>query len=173
MTIPIIRSDDNDPLFNKENMMQRSFTSDYRQIRYYTMLIMQDAAFPQDEQDLLQQQISEIIKNAIKHGNHCDTNKKITVWYSFSPTHAHIIVEDQGEGFKELDAWNEFNAQRLKCLETQDYDNLAKYISFKTAESDEQDSGNALFAALEFWDGGFVFNTKRNAVSMLKKYTPK
>mgnify|MGYP006052180869 FL=1 len=45
--------------------------------------------------------------------------------------------------------------------------------SFKTKESDSQDGGNALFAALEYWNGGFVYNGKRNAVAMLKKYQQK
>ena len=57
------------------------------------------------EINLLEQQISEIIKNAVKHGNKCDQNKKVHVWYSFSPTHAHLIVEDEGEGFKDLEKW--------------------------------------------------------------------
>ena len=44
------------------------------------------------ELNLLEQQISEVIKNAVKHGNRCDMNKKVTVWYSFSPAHAHLLL---------------------------------------------------------------------------------
>ena len=33
--------------------------------------------------------------------------------------------------------------------------------------------GEGLFAALEYWNGGFVYNGKRNAVAMLKKYQQK
>ena len=47
------------------------------------------------------------------------------------------------------------------------------YVSFRTMKSDDQDGGNALFAALEYWNGGFVYNGKRNAVAMLKKYQQK
>ena len=50
---------------------------------------------------------------------------------------------------------------------------LSNYVSFRTKESDSQDGGNALFAALEYWNGGFVYNGKRNAVAMLKKYQHK
>ncbi|HOX32282.1 MAG TPA: ATP-binding protein, partial [Spirochaetales bacterium] len=32
---------------------------------------------------------------------------------------------------------------------------------------------NALFAALEYWNGGFVFNQKRNCVAMLKRFPKK
>ena len=102
-----------------------------------------------------------------------DINKKVTVWYSFSPTHAHVIVQDEGEGFKDLEKWNEFNRKRLSCLHANNYEELANYVSFKTKESDAQDGGNALFAALEYWNGGFVYNGKRNAVAMLKKFQQK
>ena len=95
------------------------------------------------------------------------------MWYEFSQTHAHLIVEDEGEGFKDLEKWNEFNSRRLDCLRDQDFQNLSKYVSFRTKESDDGDGGNALFAALEYWNGGFVYNKKRNAVAMLKKYQKK
>ena len=100
-------------------------------------------------------------------------NKKVTVWYSFSPAHAHLIVQDEGEGFKNLEEWNEFNRKRIECLRTQNFEDLANYVSFRTASSDEHDGGNALFAAVEYWNGGFVFNGKRNAVAMLKKFKQK
>ena len=148
-----LRSDENDPLFDKTNMLKKEFPSDFRQIRYFTLLIVQSAPTEIKELNLLEQQISEVIKNAVKHGNHCDINKKVTVWYSFSPTHAHIIVQE--------------------CLHNNDFMQLADYVSFRTKESDSQDGGNALFAALEYWNGGFVYNGKRNAVAMLKKYQQK
>ncbi|MGP1532339.1 MAG: ATP-binding protein [Treponema sp.] len=168
-----LRSDDNDPLFDKTNMLRKDFPSDFRQIRYFTLLIVQSAPSEIKELNLLEQQISEVIKNAVKHGNHCDINKKVTVWYSFSPTHAHLIVQDEGEGFKDLEKWNEFNRRRLEALSVQDFAKLSNYVSYRTKDSDPQDGGNALFAALEYWDGGFVYNGKRNAVAMLKRYQQK
>ena len=168
-----LRSDDNDPLFDKTNMLRKDFPSDFRQIRYFTLLIVQSAPSEIKELNLLEQQISEVIKNAVKHGNHCDINKKVTVWYSFSPTHAHLIVQDEGEGFKDLEKWNEFNRRRLEALSAQDFAKLSNYVSYRTKDSDPQDGGNALFAALEYWDGGFVYNGKSNAVDMLKRYQQK
>ena len=168
-----LRSDDNDPLFDKTNMLRKDFPSDFRQIRYFTLLIVQSAPSEIKELNLLEQQISEVIKNAVKHGNHCDINKKVTVWYSFSPTHAHVIVQDEGEGFQDLEKWNEFNRKRLNALVEQNFEKMASYVSYRTNDSDPQDGGNALFAALEYWDGGFVYNDKRNAVAMLKKFQQK
>ena len=168
-----LRSDENDPLFDKTNMLKKEFPSDFRQIRYFTLLIVQSAPTEIKELNLLEQQISEVIKNAVKHGNHCDINKKVTVCYSFSPTHAHIIVQDEGEGFQDLEKWNEFNKKRLECLHNNDFMQLADYVSFRTKESDSQHAGNASFAALAYWNGGFVYTGKRNAVAMLKKYQQK
>ena len=168
-----LRSDENDPLFDKTNRLYKEFPSDFRQIRYFTLLIVQSAPLEIKEINLLEQQISEVIKNAVKHGNECDINKKVKVWYSFSPTHAHIIVQDEGEGFKDLEKWNEFNRNRLQCLHEQNFEDLSNFVSFKTQKSDDSDGGNALFAALEYWNGGFVYNGKKNGVAMLKKFQQK
>jgi serine/threonine-protein kinase RsbW len=168
-----IRVDENSPLFEKTGMLHKEFPSDFRQIRYFTLLIVQSAPPDIKDVNLLEQQISEIIKNAVKHGNNCDLEKKVRVWYSFSPEHAHLIVEDEGPGFKDVEKWNKFNQKRQSLLEGQDYEALADYVSFRGAEADENDGGNALFAALEYWDGGFVFNSKRNCVAMLKRFPKK
>ena len=94
--------DENHKIFDTTNMFYKEFPSDYRQIRYFTLLIVQKAPPEIKEINLLEQQISEIIKNAVKHGNRNNPEKKIKVWYSFDITHAHVIVEDEGEGFKDL-----------------------------------------------------------------------
>jgi serine/threonine-protein kinase RsbW len=158
------------PLFDKTGMLFKEFPSDYRQIRYFTLLIVQSAPLEIKEINLLEQQISEIIKNAVKHGNKSDIKKKVKAWYSFSASHARLIVEDEGEGFKEMEIWNEFNRKRLQCLYEQNFEELGDFVSFRTDHSDDIDGGNALFAALEYWNGGFVYNDKRNCVAMLKVF---
>ncbi|MCX7025511.1 MAG: ATP-binding protein [Spirochaetes bacterium] len=165
--------EDNSALFDTTNMFYKEFPSDYRQIRYFTLLIVQSAPLEIKEINLLEQQISEIIKNAVKHGNKCRPEKKVRVWYSFSPTHAHLIVQDEGDGFKDLEKWNDFNRKRLELLAEQKYDELTDFVSFRTAKSDDNDGGNALFAALEYWNGGVVYNNKRNGVAVLKKFQQK
>lgn len=169
----LLVSDENSPLFDKTDMLKKEFPSIFRQIRYFTLVIVQSAPPEIREVNLLEQQISEVIKNAVKHGNHCDPNKKVTVWYSFSPTSAKLIVQDEGEGFKDLEKWNEFNKKRVGYLADQDFEKLMDYVSFRTKDSDDSDGGNALFAALEYWDGGFVYNGKKNAVAMMKNFSQK
>jgi hypothetical protein len=165
-----IRCDGADKLFDKTHMLYKEFPSDFRQIRYFTLLIVQSAPPEIKELNLLEQQISEIIKNAVKHGNHSDIAKKVRVWYSFTSDEARLIVEDEGEGFKDLEQWNQFNRKRLACLHDQNFDELGNYVSFRTEHSDDYDGGNALFAALEYWNGGFIYNDQRNGVGMKKNF---
>src|SRR6056297_2480885 len=109
--------DGNHRLFDKKGLFFKEFPSDYRQVRFISMLIVQKAPAEIKEINLLEQQISELVKNAVKHGNKKDPEKKVRIWASFSRNHAHLIVEDEGEGFKDLEKWNEFNLRRNRCFE--------------------------------------------------------
>jgi hypothetical protein len=168
-----IKVDDTSPLFNKTDMEYEEFPSDFSRIRLYATWLIRSAPPGVWEFSLLEQQISEIIKNAIKHGNKNDINKKIKIWYKLTAKMVHLIVEDEGEGFKDLEKWNEFNRKRLQYIHEQNFNDLGKYVSFQSADSDNYDGGNALFAAVEYWNGGFVFNEKRNAVAMKKFFNNK
>ena len=72
--------DENNELFDKQGMFFKEFPSDFRQIRYFTLLIVQKAPPEIKEINLLEQQISEIIKNAIKHGNKNNKDKKVRIY---------------------------------------------------------------------------------------------
>ncbi len=164
--------DENSSLFDTRGMFYKEFPSDLRQVRYFTLIIVQKAPPEFKEVNLLEQQISEIIKNAIRHGNNNDSSKKVRVWFAFDENAARLIVEDEGEGFQELERWNEFLYERNRCFQEQDFERMADYISFRTENSNEHDGGNAMFAAVEYWNGGIVYNEKRNKVA-LKKVFPK
>ena len=160
-------------LFDKNGMFYKEFPSDYRQVRFFSMLIVQKAPAEIKEINLLEQQISELIKNAVRHGNKKDPSKKVRVWASFSTSHAHLVVEDEGEGFQQVEQWNEFNRKRNECFENHDFEELENYFAYRTEESTEDDGGNALFAAVEYWDGGVVFNDEKNAVAVYKSFNEK
>ncbi len=159
--------------FDKTGMWFKEFPSDFRQVRFFSLLVVQKAPAEIKEINLLEQQISELIKNAMKHGNKKDPSKKVQVWTFFSVNYARVIVEDEGDGFQEIDDWNEFNQRRNQCFESQNYDELDKYFSYRSKNSTEDDGGNALFAAVEYWDGGVVFNEKKNAVAVHKDFRGK
>lgn len=168
-----LRVDENNPLFDKTNLFYKKFPSDQRQIRYFALVIVQKAPPEIQEINLLEQQISELLKNAVKHGNKNDPSKSVHVWYQFSSEEARIIVEDEGDGFKDMEKWNDFNRKRIECLAARNFDELDNYVSYRTAESDEHDGGNALFAALEYWNEGMVYNKKKNAVAVGKRFAKK
>jgi len=172
-TAKMILQDDQHPLFSRDNMFSKEFPSDFRRIRYFTLMIVQKAPPEIKEINLLEQQISEIIKNAVKHGNKSDPEKTIKVWYAFSTEEAKIIVEDEGNGFQNIDEWNSFNSSRQDCLSKEDYIKLADYVSFRTEKSDDNDGGNAMFAAVEYWNEGVVFSKKGNTVAVGKKFPQK
>ena len=160
--------DEHSPLFNKEGMEHKELPSDFAKIRFNTLLLVSSAPSRIKETNLLEQQVSELVRNGIIHGNKYDPQKIVKIWYSFTNEEARIIVEDQGDGFREIREWNDFNRKRQECLDKQDYDALEKYISFRSMSSTSSDGGNALFAALEYWNAGLVFNNKCNAVAAKK-----
>jgi hypothetical protein len=170
---PEIIIDNLSPLFDKKGLKYKEFSSNFKQIRSYTRRLIRSAPSGIWEFSLLEQQISEIIKNAIKHGNKNDSTKKVKVWYKFNTRMVRLIVEDEGKGFKELEKWNVFNRKRLECIEEKNFEALGNYVSFRSAESDDRDGGNALFAALEYWNAGIVFSESRNAVAVKRVFHKK
>jgi len=173
MSVRKLIVDENSKYFKTDGMKFREFPSKFNQIRNYATIIAFDAPEKFKMKNLLEQQISEIIKNAIVHGNKRDPNKKIRVWWKFDEKKrmAHIIVEDEGEGFKDLEKWNEFNEKRMKYFKENNFEKMLEYISYKTEKSTELDGGNALFAAVEFWNGGMIYNNKKNKVACVKFYS--
>lgn len=170
MNHELIVSDTHD-LMSRKDMNYTVFPSDYRQIRYFTLTLIQKSRPKSDERLLLEQQVSEIIKNAIKHGNACDPAKEIKVWYRFNLLEARLIVEDQGPGFVDLEKWNIFNRKRQEYIDKEDFVGLMSYVSWRTKKSDLYDGGNALFAALEYWNQGVVYSRRKNTVAVGKKFT--
>jgi serine/threonine-protein kinase RsbW len=158
--------DDDSTLFDTSDMSYSELNIGFEQVRRLAALIAQKAPAEIREINILEQQVSELIKNAVKHGNKNDNRKAIRIWYSFSLNCARLIIEDQGEGFKRLEEWNRFYEKKMKCFQEHDQEGVIDFLSFRTPESTEQDGGNALFAAVEYWNCGVVFNEKRNRVAV-------
>jgi serine/threonine-protein kinase RsbW len=165
-SIKLLQVDDDSPLFNTDGMYYKEFPSDYKLVRFYTVFIVQKAPDTIKEKNLLEQQVSEVIKNAMKHGNKKDISKKVKVWYEFSDKEARIIVEDEGDGFTDLEKWNEFQSKRLEVFESGDFEQMENFISWHGQTSDGEDGGNSLFAAIEYWNQGIIYNADRNKVAM-------
>ncbi|MDR2662215.1 MAG: ATP-binding protein [Treponema sp.] len=159
--------DENNELFDAQGMKYVEFKSDFSKIREYSAKILERCPKQFLEGNLLEQQLSEIIKNGIKHGNKCDGSKKLKVWYDLR-YRVRFIVEDEGEGFRQLDEWNDFYKKRQTALYNQDFDRFLELASYRGPESDESDGGNSLVAALEFWNGGMIYNDAKNKIGVVR-----
>lgn len=167
----IIKINNSSDLLSKKEMTLKIFRTDFRLIRFITMMITKNAPPCIRDINLLEQQISEVIKNAAKHGNKYDPDKSIKIWYKFNKLSAHIIVEDQGEGFSDIEKWNHLKLLRDKAFRERDYNKMFKYAAWKGKNSKEDDGGNSLFAALEYWNEGVVFNEQRNTIALKRRFS--
>jgi len=158
--------DDRNELFDAQGMRLVEFPSDFGRIREYAAKVLSDCPESFREGNLLEQQLSEIIKNGIRS----DPSKKLRVWYDLRKR-ARFIVEDEGEGFSELDAWNEFYRKRQEALFAEDFDAFLSMASYRGPKSDDTDGGNSLVAALEYWNGGMIYNSSRNKVGVVRWYS--
>ena len=166
-----ILQDNSHCLLETDKMFHKEFNLDLRKVRRLSQLIVQKAPAEILEINLLEQQISELIKNAVRHGNRNDPNKKVKIWFSFSSKHAHLVVRDEGSGFKNVALWNDFYLKKMKAFEEKDFDTMMDYLSYRTADSNENDGGNALFAAVEFWNQGVVISEKGNTFAVKRVYS--
>ena len=162
--------DERNELFDAQGMRYVEFPGDYDRIREFTSTVLKDCNPYFLEENLLEQQLSEIIKNGIKHGNKRDPAKKLKIWYDLRKR-VRFIVEDEGEGFKELEAWNAFFSRRQEALFRQDFNTFLDLASYRGPDSDDEDGGNSLIAALEYWNGGMIYNEKRNKVGVVRWFT--
>jgi len=162
--------DENNELFDAQGMRYIAFPSDYSKIREYAAFILKDCPSNFLEGSLLEQQVSEIIKNGIKHGNKSNPEKKLHVWYDLR-RRVRLIVQDEGLGFLELEQWNAFLYERQSALNSEDFDKFLALASWKGKNSSADDGGNSLIAALEYWNGGMVYNGNRNKVGVVRWFT--
>ena len=157
-------------LMDKAGMRHKTINIDFSRIRYISHLIAQDAPDEIREYNLLEQQVSEIIKNGVRHGNRNDIRKSLKIWWYFTPRMARLIVEDEGDGFQNLEQWIEFYGKRMDCFSRGDFENMTEYLSYRTEDSRDEDGGNALFAAVEYWNRGVVFNNKKNGIAVARDF---
>jgi hypothetical protein len=159
--------DEHNEIFDAQGMRFIEFGGDFSVIRKYSALILKDCPEEFREGKLLEQQLSELIKNGVKHGNKCDVQKKIRVWYDLRKR-ARFIVEDEGKGFNCLDLWNEFYRKRQEALYARDFELFLSLATFRGPDTGEDDGGNSLIAALEYWNGGMIYNEAKNKVGVIR-----
>lgn len=76
--------------------------SDYEkcwQIQQVIERLIEAGQFQRRQRSIILTSVGEAISNAIKHGNHRDPTKFVTILCGISPEDLVIVVEDEGEGF--------------------------------------------------------------------------
>ncbi len=161
--------DDQAELLDTSKLQYKEFQSDYNQIRFYTFMLMQHLPDSLYDDQLFMQQVGEIMKNAIRHGNRGVINKRVKVWFEVSDR-VHLVFEDEGKGFTNLDDWNSFNHERMQAFETGDFERASELLNYRHGDSQADDGGNALVAALNYWDEGLLYNSNKNRVAVVRKF---
>jgi len=162
--------DDRNELFDAQGMKYVEYPSDLAKVRHYAAEVLTGCPEKFLEENLLEQQLSELIKNAIKHGNGSDPSKVVRIWYDLRKR-VRFIVEDEGAGFTTLDQWNDFFRKRQTALWEEDFDAFLDLASWRGPTSDDTDGGNSLIAALEYWNGGMIYNGRRNKVGVVRWFS--
>ena len=162
--------DERNELFDAQGMKYAEFPSEYSKVREHTAKVLAECPVAFLEGGLLEQQLSELIKNGIKHGNRCEPSRALKVWYDLRKR-ARFIVEDEGNGFTNLDEWNDFYRRRQTALLENDFDTFLSLASYRGPNSAEDDGGNSLVAALEYWNGGIIYNEAHNKVGVVRWFS--
>jgi len=162
--------DERNELFHAQGMKLVEYPSDLSKVRQYAAEVLEGCPDPFREESMLEMQLSELIKNAVKHGNGADPQKKVRIWYDLR-NRARFIVEDEGAGFTNLDEWNDFFVRRQRALYEQDFDTFLTLASYRGPHSDDTDGGNSLIMALEYWNGGMIYSGKKNKVGVIRWFS--
>jgi len=91
-----VNSDNSDKQFK---LTIKSDLSEIPKVEKYTEKIAKSINFSEEERDSLAISITEIVSNAISHGNKKDKNKKVIINYKLTPNTMTITVQDEGKGF--------------------------------------------------------------------------
>ena len=95
---------------DKERLLQIENRTDYqiviasdldkiKEVEKVTEQIADYMNFPEDDKDSLAIAVTEIVGNAISHGNKNDKNKKVVIDFEYKNDTITVLIQDQGGGF--------------------------------------------------------------------------
>ena len=73
--------------------------SELAKVEQISETVSDKMGFTQDEKDNLAIAITEVVGNAIVHGNKKNPDKKVFVQFHIHPDRLHVEIQDEGEGF--------------------------------------------------------------------------
>jgi serine/threonine-protein kinase RsbW len=68
-------------------------------VEAFTEKLSIEAGFSEADRDSIAISVTELVANAISHGNKCDVNKVVNIEFTISPGEFIFVVQDQGDGF--------------------------------------------------------------------------
>jgi len=94
-------------------MVIESVISNIQQVEKVTGKIAKYMKFSEEEQDSLAISVTEIVGNAIVHGNKQDKNKKVTIDFEYKNDTIIVSIQDEGKGFSEGEIANPLEPENL------------------------------------------------------------
>ncbi len=94
-------------------MVIESDLNNIHKIEKVTAKIAKYMHFSEEEQDSLAISVTEIVGNAIVHGNKRDKSKKVTVDFGYKNDTITVSIQDEGKGFRESEIANPLEPENL------------------------------------------------------------
>lgn len=98
---------------NSYRMVIESDLKNVQKVEKITEKIAKHMGFAEDERDSLAIAVTEIVGNAIVHGNKKDKNKKVTLAFEYKKNSITVVIQDEGEGFNETEIANPLEPENL------------------------------------------------------------
>ncbi len=129
-------------------MVIKSDLNNVKKVERVTEKIADYMKFPEDDRDSLAIAVTEIVGNAISHGNRGDVNKKVTVDFVYKRDTITVTVHDEGKGFDVNEIENPLEPENLL-----------------------KESGRGIFIVRALMDKVEFFRTENGAAIRLTKKT--
>jgi serine/threonine-protein kinase RsbW len=98
---------------SSNRMVIESDLNNIQKVEKITEKIAKYMRFSEEEQDSFAISVTEIVGNAIVHGNKQDKNKKVTVDFEYKNDMIVVSIQDEGKGFSEGDIANPLEPENL------------------------------------------------------------
>lgn len=98
---------------NSYQLVIKSNLNNIHKVEEITEKIANYMGFSEEDKDSLAIAVTEIVGNAIVHGNKNDKTKNVTIDFEYPGNTITVIVQDEGKGFKEEEIANPLEPENL------------------------------------------------------------
>jgi serine/threonine-protein kinase RsbW len=98
---------------NSYRMIIESDLKKVQMVEKATEKIAKHMKFSEEDRDSLAIAVTEIVGNAISHGNKKDRNKKVTIDFEYQNDAITVSIQDEGAGFNEDEIANPLEPENL------------------------------------------------------------